>query len=97
MLFCMNLSMNNVYKQHATQFVSLFIVDPINMCDFIKFLFWSICDLSICSDAGGTQAPLDGFLENLKEPGRMTGNIFQPEGEPIMQENTLFICAPTNP
>ena len=47
--------------------------------------------------AGGTQAPGDGFLENLKEPGRMTGNIFQDEGQPILQENTLFICFPTSP
>lgn len=46
---------------------------------------------------GGTLQPGEGFLENLKNPGRMTGNIHQSEGAEMLQENTLFICFPSNP
>ena len=49
------------------------------------------------SYSGGTQKPEDGFLDNLKEPGRMTGNIKTAANSPMLNVNTLFICFPSNP
>ena len=46
---------------------------------------------------GGTARPGDNFLENLKNPGRMTGNIEGGPGTEMLQVNTLFILKPTNP
>ena len=43
---------------------------------------------------GGTANPGDNFLENLKNPGRMTGNISGGPGTPMLQVNTLFILKP---
>lgn len=39
----------------------------------------------------------DGFLDNLKNPGRITGRLPINEGAPMVQANTLFICFPKNP
>ena len=46
---------------------------------------------------GGMQEPGDGFLQNLQQPGRMTGRLPVVEGVPMVQENTLMICFPENP
>ena len=43
---------------------------------------------------GGTAKPGDHFLENLKNPGRMTGNISGGPGTKMLQVNTLFILKP---
>ena len=43
---------------------------------------------------GGTANPGDNFLENLKNPGRMTGNISGGPGTSMLQVNTLFILKP---
>ena len=43
---------------------------------------------------GGTAKPGDNFLENLKNPGRMTGNIAGGPGMEMLQVNTLFILKP---
>eukprot|EP00112_Aurelia_sp_Birch-Aquarium-sp1_P018408 Seg4389.2 transcript_id=Seg4389.2/GoldUCD/mRNA.D3Y31 product="Voltage-dependent calcium channel type A subunit alpha-1" protein_id=Seg4389.2/GoldUCD/D3Y31 len=46
---------------------------------------------------GGKAKPGDNFLENLKNPGRMTGDMPGGPGTQMLQVNTLFILFPTNP
>ena len=43
---------------------------------------------------GGTSKPGEHFLENLKNPGRMTGNIPGGPGTKMLQVSTLFILKP---
>ena len=41
--------------------------------------------------------PGQDWVKNLKQPGRMTGNIRGGEGTEMIQTNTLFIFSPQNP
>ena len=41
--------------------------------------------------------PGQDWIKNLKNPGRMTGNIKGGEGTEMLQVNTLLIFTPTNP
>ena len=43
---------------------------------------------------GGTAKPGDHFLENLRNPSRMTGGIPGGPGEEMLQTNTLFVLKP---
>jgi len=46
---------------------------------------------------GGKAMPGQDFINNLKNPGRMTGNIKDAEENGMLQTNTLFVCFPGNP
>ena len=47
---------------------------------------------------GGHARPGENFLKNLKNPGRMTGNIPSGgPGVPMLPVNTFFICTQGNP
>eukprot|EP00111_Clytia_hemisphaerica_P002564 TCONS_00007303-protein len=46
---------------------------------------------------GGRSQPGHDWVKNLKQPGRMTGNIRGGEGTEMIQTNTLFIFSPQNP
>ena len=45
---------------------------------------------------GGHARPGENFLKNLKNPGRMTGNIM-PSPSTVLPTNTFFIFTPGNP
>ena len=45
---------------------------------------------------GGTAKPGENLLENLKNPGRMTGNIAGGEGSEMLPVTTLFCLPPTS-
>ena len=46
---------------------------------------------------GGHAKPGENFLENLKNPGRMTGNMPGGPGAEMLPVNTFFVCFPGNP
>ena len=46
---------------------------------------------------GGHALPGSDWVRNLKQPGRMTGNIRGGEGTEMVQTNTLFVFSPQNP
>lgn len=46
---------------------------------------------------GGHALPGQNWIKNLKNPGRMTGNIKCDDGSGMLQVNTLFVCFPGNP
>lgn len=96
-------------KTQNTRFSSLCLVDLNRNLNFVIIdsesirkrdcrSFSSPCiNFIIILILGGMCEPGDGFLENLKQPGRMTGRLPVVEGVPMIQANTLFICFPESP